>query len=76
MERDSIFNKNLALANILDVVPFIDNTEDNAYGPLNNALVRLYERNVSALQGEAAINRASPDVAVSNEVNVDILNVE
>ena len=53
-------NINLALANILDVVPFIDNIGDNADGPLNRALVRIYERNVAALQGDA-INRAVPD---------------
>ena len=38
----------LALANILDVVPFIENTGVDVNRPLNQALVRLYERNLAA----------------------------
>ena len=49
MNRDGINPRlNLALDNILDVVPFIDNTGE-ADAPLNQALVRLYERNLAAL---------------------------
>ena len=47
MDRDNT-NSNLALANILDVVPLIDNTGE-ADPPMNQALVRLYERNLAAL---------------------------
>ena len=59
-DRDNMVN--LALANILDVVPFIDNIGDNADGPLNRALLRIYERNLAALQGDA--------------INIDPLDVE
>ena len=59
MDRD---NMTLALGNILDVVPFIDNIGDNADGPLNRALLRIYERNLAALQGDA--------------INIDPLDVE
>ena len=49
MNRDDINPRlDLALANILEVVPFIDNTGE-ADAPLNQALVRLYERNLAAL---------------------------
>ena len=37
----------LALANILDIAPFIENSEDDANGPLNRALLRLFERNLA-----------------------------
>ena len=37
----------LALANILDIAPLIENSEDDANGPLNRALVRLFERNLA-----------------------------
>ena len=49
MDRGDINTRlNLALDNILDVVPLIDNTGE-ADAPLNQALVRLYERNLAAL---------------------------
>ena len=47
MERD---NMDLALFNILNVIPWIDNCGDGVDG-LNQTLVRLYERNVAALTG-------------------------
>ena len=69
-------NTELALANILEVVPFIENIGDNADGPLNRALVRIYERNVAALQANAAaINRAAQGAAVLN-VHVHPSNVD
>ena len=49
MERD---NMDLALLNILDVIPLIDNCGDDVDRLLNQTLVRLYERNVAALTGQ------------------------
>ena len=46
MERDDL---DLALANILDVIPWIDNCGDDVDELLNQTLVRIYERNLAAL---------------------------
>ena len=46
MERDDL---DLALANILDVIPSIDNCGDDVDELLNQQLVRIYERNLAAL---------------------------
>ena len=46
MERDDL---DLALANILDVIPWIDNCGDDVDELLNQRLVRIYERNLAAL---------------------------
>ena len=49
MNRDEFNLTQLALSNILDVIPWIDNTGSEANGALNRALVRLYERNMAVL---------------------------
>ena len=49
MDRDELNQTELALANILDVIPLIDNTGNDANDVLNRTLVRLYERNLAAL---------------------------
>ena len=49
MDRDEVNLIGLALSNILDVIPLIDNTERDANDALNRTLVRLYERNLAAL---------------------------
>ena len=49
MDRDELNLTELALANILDVIPVIDNTGSDANDVLNRTLVRLYERNLAAL---------------------------
>ena len=49
MNRDEFNLTQLALSNILDVIPWIDNTGSEVNGALNRALVRLYERNMAVL---------------------------
>ena len=49
MERDELILTDLALSNMLDVIPWIDNTGIDANDALNRTLVRLYERNLAAL---------------------------
>ena len=49
MNRDEFNLTQLALSNILDIIPWIDNTGSEANGALNRTLVRLYERNMAVL---------------------------
>ena len=49
MDRDELILIDLALSNILDVIPLIDNTGSDANDALNRTLVRVYERNLAAL---------------------------
>ena len=45
MNRDEIID--LTLANMLDVIPFISNIENEVNADVNAALVSIYERNMA-----------------------------
>ena len=45
MNQEIISPRNLALANLLDIIPLISNTDDRA----DPAIIRLYERNASVM---------------------------
>ena len=47
MNRDEILN--LALANMLDIIPVICNTDDESNPELNAILLSIYERNMAIL---------------------------
>ena len=61
MDRD---NQYLALFNILEIIPWIDNIENDVDGLLIETLVRLYEGNVAALDG------SNMDIALYNILHV------
>ena len=46
MNRDEIID--LALANMLDVIPLISNVDHEVNADVNDALVSIYERNMAA----------------------------
>ena len=47
MDQEIISARNLALANLLDIIPLILNTNDG----VSPAIMRMYERNVAVLNG-------------------------
>ena len=47
MERDQIID--LALANILEIIPLISNIDNEINADINAALVSIYERNMAIM---------------------------
>ena len=47
MNRDEIID--LVLANMLDVIPLISNTDNEVNADINATLVSIYERNMAVL---------------------------
>ena len=47
MNRDEIIN--LVLANMLDVIPFISNIDNEVNADINASLVSIYERNLAVM---------------------------
>ena len=50
MNRDEIID--LALANMLDLIPVISNTDDELNSEVNAILLSIYERNLAILNAD------------------------
>ena len=49
MNRDQIID--LAMANLLDIIPLISNIDNEVNADINAVLVSIYERNMAILNG-------------------------
>ena len=49
MNRDQIID--LAMANLLDIIPLISNIDNEINADINAVLVSIYERNMAILNG-------------------------
>ena len=77
MDRDEIID--LAMANMLDIIPLISNIDDEVNADINAALVSIYERSM-AMNRDEIIDLAMANMLdiiplisnIDNEVNADI----